>query len=329
MTRPSIASSLGASTACAAAVLALVMLAMPARAADPVFPAGSRVGLVPPPDMVASDVFDGFTDPNKEAVIVIAVLPAAAYAQIDKTLDLDALKKQGVNLEKREPMQLGFGKGFLLVGRQTTAKGRFRKWLLAASATDFTALVTVQVPEQDATYTDRVIRAALATVSVRAKVPEAEELGLLPFSVGDMAGFHIDNFVRGRALVLRDALSADDAAKEAGAGSLDARLIIAAVPGGPAEPDDRANFARLVFNEISGVRNINVTVSEPLRIHGQSGYQTMAEAKDARTGADVMVVQWLRFGGGGYLQMIGMGRAETWTSVLARLRTVRDSVELK
>jgi hypothetical protein len=42
-----------------------------------------------------------------------------------------------------------------------------------------------------------------------------------------------------------------------------------------------------------------------------------------------MVVQWLRFGGGGYLQMVGIGRADSWTSVLARLRTVRDSVELK
>jgi len=70
-------------------------------------------------------------------------------------------------------------------------------------------------------------------------------------------------------------------------------------------------------------------VSEPLRIGGQSGYQTMAEAKDARSGTDVMVVQWLRFGSGGFLQMIGVARADNWTSVLARLRAVRDSVELK
>jgi hypothetical protein len=41
------------------------------------------------------------------------------------------------------------------------------------------------------------------------------------------------------------------------------------------------------------------------------------------------VIQWLRFGGGGYLQMVGIAGADGWTSVLARLRTVRDSVELK
>lgn len=317
--------------ACAgfAAMFALLFLAMPARAADPIFPTGSRVGLVPPLGMAVSETFDGFADPNSDAAILITVLPAAAYLQIDKTLDTEALRKQGVNLEKREPMQLSFGKGFLLTGRQVADKTRFKKWLLVAPASDLTALVTVQVPEQNSSYPDPVVRAALATLSVRSNVPEAEELGLLPFSVGDLAGFHVHDVLRSRALMLSDAPKSSDSSKEAGTGVRDARLLIAALPGGPAEPDDRGNFARLSFNEIGGIRNVNVTLSEPLRIGGQSGYQTMAEAKDARSGADVMVVQWLRFGGGGYLQMVGIGRADTWTSVLARLRTVRDSVELK
>lgn len=320
--------SMGAFTAFAISV-GVVLSAAPARAEDPVFPPGSRVGLVPPPGMVASNAFDGFADPSKDAAIFITVLPPAAFAQMDKTLDVDALKKQGVALEKREPMQLSFGKGFLLSGRQTADRTRYKKWLLVAGASDLTALVTVQVPEpEDKAYPDRVVRAALATLAVRAKVPEAEELGLLPFSVGDFAGFHVEDVLRGRALMLRDAGAAEPA-KDAGAGGVDARMLIAALPGGPSEPDGRANFARLAFNEIGGIRDVTITVSEPLRIGGQSGFQTMAEAKDARTGADVRVIQWLRFGGGGYLQMVGIAGADGWTSVLARLRTVRDSVELK
>jgi hypothetical protein len=320
--------SLRASTGFAA-LFALVMLALPAMAEDPVFPPGSRVGLVPPAGMVASKTFDGFADPGSDAAILITVLPAAAYPQIDKTLDADVLKKQGVKLEKREPMQLSFGKGFLLTGRQVSEKTRYRKWLLAAAASDFTALVTVQVPEQETAYSDRVVREALATLSVRPNVPEAEELGLLPFAIGDFAGFHVDGALRGRALMLSDTSGPKDASKEANGGNLDARMLIAAVPGGPTEPDQHANFAKLAFGEIGGIRNVRVTVSESLRIGGQSGYQTMAEAKDAQTGADLMVVQWLRFGGGGYLQMVGIARADGWTSVLTRLRTVRDSVELR
>ncbi len=120
-------------------------------------------------------------------------------------------------LDKREPMQLAIGKGFLLIGRQTADKVRYKKWLLVAGASDLTALVTVQVPEQeDKTYPDRVVRAALATLSVRAKVPEAEELGLLPFAVGDFAGFQVEDVLRGRALMLRDTPATKDSAKDAG-----------------------------------------------------------------------------------------------------------------
>jgi hypothetical protein len=318
-----------------ATVLAFMVLATPVRAADPTFPPGSRIGLVPPVGMVTSDAFIGFSDANKDAAILIAALPAAAYSQIEKTMDPEALRKQGISLDKRESMQLNVGKGFLFTGRQVVDKARYRKWLLVAAASDLTALVTVQVPEQEQAYSDRVVRAALATLAVRPTVPQAEELSLLPFAVGELAGFQIDGVLRGRALVLSDAHSegpedsAKDSAKAPPEGSPNARMLVAAMPGGPAEPDDRAKFARMSFNEIAGVKDVHITMSEPLRIGGQPGYQTMAEAKDARNGNDVIVVQWLRFGSGGFLQMTGVARADHWTAVLARLRAIRDSVEPK
>jgi hypothetical protein len=313
----------------AAAALALLFITPAAHAQDPVYPTGSRVGLVPPTGMVASEKFDGFADPNEDAAILIAVLPAEAYAQIEKTLDVEAAKKQGVHLEKREPITLSVGKGLLLSGWQAAEGARYRKYLMLASVDDLTALVTVQVPEQDTTYPDKAVRAALATLAIRAKVPESEELGLLPFAVGDLAGFKVEGVLRGRALMLSDTpAGANEAGKDA-AGNATTHFIIAAVPGGPSDPADRENFARLSFDEIGGIRNVHLTMSEPLRVGGQSGYQTMADAQDARSGVNVKVVQWLRFGSGGFLQMIGVAPAESWVTILARLRTVRDSVELK
>jgi hypothetical protein len=318
-----------------AAALGLFLNAPPARAADPVYPVGSRVGLVPPTGMVASDRFDGFNDPNEDAAILIAVLPAAAYAQIEKTLDPETAKKQGVHLDKREPITLNAGKGLLLSGWQTAEGARYHKYLMLAAAEDLTVLVTVQVPEKDTTYPDKVVRAALASLSIRAKVPESEELSLLPFAVGDLAGFNVEGVLRGRALMLTDAppAGANESRKEgkedAAGAAAHTHFIIAALPGGPADPADRENFARLSFNEIGGIRNVHLTMSEPLRVGGQSGFQSMADAQDARSGADVKVVQWLRFGSGGFLQMIGIAPAETWTASLARLRTVRDSIDLK
>jgi hypothetical protein len=309
----------GSAAAGLAALFALWVVAMPALAAEPVFPPGSRIGLVPPTGMATSNTFAGFTDQDKDAAIVLAALPAGAYSQIEKTLDADALKKEGVTLEKREPMQLGTGKGLLLTGRQVTDKTHYRKWLLVAVLGDLTALVNVQAPEESNVYSERVVRAALATLTMRPAVPEQEQLSLLPFTVGELAGFHVDEVVRGRVLVLSEP-------SQNGPG---ARMLIAALPGGPTETNEHGNFARLAFGEIAGIRDIHVTMSEPLRIGGQSGYQTMAEAKDALSGIDIKVVQWLRFGSGGFLQMVGIARAETWTSELARLRMVRDSIDPK
>ncbi len=325
-----------------AALFAVTVLALPAQAADPVYPLGSRIGLVPPDGMVASSEFSGFADQGKDAVILLAVLPAEAFSQVEKTMDAEALKKEGITLDKREPIQLGVGKAFLFTGREVAEKTHYRKWLLVAAMNDLTALVNVQAPESSV-YSEQVVRAALMTLALRATIPDAEQLSLLPFTVGELAGFHVNRVLRGRALMLSDAPSDDakdsakdsakgtakDAAKDSAPAGIPAHLLIAAVPGGPTEAEDRGKFARLAFGEIAGLRDVHLTMSEPLRIGRQSGYQTMAEAKDAGTGVDVQVVQWLRFGSGGFLQMVGVGPTDKWTSVLARLRTVRDSIDPK
>jgi hypothetical protein len=52
-----------------------------------------------------------------------------------------------------------------------------------------------------------------------------------------------------------------------------------------------------------------------------------AEAKDPRTGADVEIVQWLRFGSGAFLRVVGFAPKEGWTQSFARFRTIRDAIE--
>ena len=295
----------------------------PAAAADTLFPAGSRLGLVPPAGMVPSRTFFGFQEPGTNATILLTTLPASAYEQLTKSMVPEAMKKEGLDVERREDIELPAGKGFLLSGRQTIDKERYRKWLLIAPADNVTALVNVQVPEQAANYSEEAVRTALATLAVRPHVPEAEQLSLIPFRIGELAGFHVEDVLPGRAIVLVD--PASQTAEGAGA-TAKARMFISALPGGPEEAADRANFARVTFSQIVGIKDVQLQDAGPLRIASQPGFQTLAKAKDAGTGADVMVVQWLRFGSGGFLRMIGIARADVWLEMFGRLRTVRDSV---
>jgi len=324
-----------------AAVVALMVWAIPARAADPIFPAGSRIGLVPPAGMVPSTMFMGFEDRDKHAAILLATFPADVFDQLDKSMLPEALKKQGIDIDKREPIQLKAGRGFLLSGKQSINNERFRKFMLVAAAGPVTALISVQVPGQDNTYTDAVVRDALATLAVR-DVPDAERLGLLPFTVGDMAGFRIDDVLPGRAVMLVDGPPGTEQTNKEPTGKapadgntdtsgrpVDARFLIAALPGGPTQLKDADDFARVTFQQIGGIKNVRIQDAEPLRIGGQPGYETLANAKDPQSDGELRVVQWLRFGSGGYMQMVGIARADVWLDVFARLRKVRDSVDLR
>jgi hypothetical protein len=344
------------SSAVWAALFAFMLSAMlpvlPARAADPIFPPGSRLGMVPPPGMVVSHSFEGFEDIDKNAAILLSVLPAVAYDQIDKTLVPEALQKQGILIDHREPITLDAGKGFLLIGREMHGTAPFDKLLLVVGATDITALVTAQIPDHDPVYSEKALRDAFATLAVRPSVPDAERLSLLPFTVGDLAGFKIDDVLPGRALMLNNPVTttAGDAAKDASPAAPNAapsapnappsapnappaapnaRFLIAAVPGGPNESEDHASFARVAFGQIGGIKDVQIQDAEPLRIGNVSGFQILAKAKDAQSDADVMVVQWLRFGGGGFMQMIGIARAAAWPDVFNRMRAVRDSIDPK
>ena len=316
----SVTAILAAALAC---LVSCLVLAPAAQAADPIFPIASRVGLVPPAGMVVSKGFVGFEDVAKDSAILIAAQPAAAYPEIEKSLATDSLKKTGITVDNREEMKFDFGKGILVTGKQTADKTRYRKWLLIVQGNDLTALVNVQVPEQETAYPDAAIRAALATLAVRTTIPDAEKLSLLPFTLDDLAGFHIENVLPGRAVMLID--TPDGVPTD----NFDARMFVAAFDGGPAEKDDHAQFARMTFGQIVGIKDVQITMSEPLRIGGQSGFQTTAQAKDIKTGDDIMVAQWLRFGTGGFMQMIGMAKAGVWTTALTRLRAVRDGIQPK
>jgi len=315
----------------AAAIFVALVWASPARAADAIFPIGSRVGLAPPPGMTPSPRFMGFEDAESNAAILLATFPAEAFTALDKSMVPEALKKEGI--DKREPFATAGGTGFLLSGKQTGAGVSYRKWMLVAPAGDITALATVRAPDQSNKYTDQIVRAALSTLAVR-EVPDAERLSLLPFKVGDLAGFHIDDVLPGRALMLVDLPAGGDQSgkappggnnKETAGRSIDARFLIAALPGGPTESKDDDNFAQVTFDQIGGIADVRIQDAEPLRIGGQSGYETLAKAKDAQ-GTDLMVVQWLRFGTGGYMQMIGIAHADLWPGMLMRLRKIRDSI---
>jgi hypothetical protein len=235
-----------------------------------------------------------------------------------------ALKKQNLTVEKRESFALANSKGLLLVVRQETDKVKLRKWLLIAPVGKLTAMVSLEIPlSAKDSYSEAAIRASLASLTMRDSVPPEEQLALVPFSLRDLAGFRIAGFVPGRAVHLADG-------DKEGSDSVEhAHMAISVAPGGPSTQGDRANFARLAFSAPPNVKEVRLTNSEPMRIGGQPGYELRATGKNAKTGAEIEIVQWLRFGSGAYIQMVGFAPKDGWIPAFHRFRTIRDGLDLR
>lgn len=303
---------------------ALLVAAVPAYAADVVYPTGSRIGLAPPPGMTMSQNFSGFEDRDNRVAVVTVVLPAAAYADIEKSTTPESLQKQNLTLDAREDVAHPLGKAFLIIGHQPVEKERVRKWIFVLSTGELTALVTMQVPEAaQSAYPDAALRQALQSVSVRPSVPVDEQLSLLPFRVGELAGFKVGGIIAGRAVMLTDGPLNQTAT------GMDTHILVALAPGAPAQAADRGRFANEVFASVPNLKDIRINSSEPLRIGGLQGHQIMARGTDGATGDEVTIVQWLRFGSSAYLHMIGVARSDGWTQAYARFRQVRDGIDLR
>jgi hypothetical protein len=321
--RPNLAQALRLLAAVAiAAALVLAALPTPSTAADAVFPVASRLGLVPPPGMKTATAFPGFEDEQNGVFIRIVALPGPAFAEIEKTMTNDALKKQGMTVEKRESVPIGGANAILVIVRQDTATERIRKWLMIAPVDNLTALVSLEMSAKPpAPYSDAVIRAALTSLTSRPRVPADEQLTLVPFKLGDIAGLRVVGVVPGVAVQLtdgpRDTLEATD----------QPNLVIAAAPGGPADIRDRDQFARNAMSGLPPFKDLRVTNSESMRIGGQPGHEVRAQAKDPQTGADIEIVQWLRFGTGAYLRIFGFAPKDKWAETFTRFRAVRDGLE--
>lgn len=302
-----------------AALLALTT--GPARAADAIYPAGSHIGLVPAKGLTVAATFPGFEDKDAGVKVVAAELPPPAFYSIAAAMRAEA-KNPGMVRDKARMFMSHAGFG--LLSHETTKDGEVQvdRWGLALEQPGFTALVTVQVPaSKRAAYSEDVILAMLASVTVREDVPAEEQLSKMPFRLKDLASFKsVRTIIPGAAVLLSD--------REAGEpGKAEPYMILSAMPGGPARPEDRARFAEQAVLGIQGLENVKVSSSEPMRLGGQQAFETRFTAKDQASGAEMTMIQWLRFGNTGFLLMIAGAPNDDWREAFPRFRKVRDAVE--
>lgn len=298
-------------------VFVFMLLGAPA-VAEPVFPPGLRVGLEPPAGMVASKRFSGFEDPERKAAILILDLPPPAYNEVEASLFSN---QAGIENVTRRAFPFNDGIALLATADAKDNGKPVHKWFflattIAGPVPNLTAFVTVEVPDSArAVYTDAVVEKALKSITFR-QPPVEEQLSMLPYKVGDRAGFHVRQVLPSGVIILSE--------KPTGNPFGQAYVIVSVSGGGPSQPGDRPLFAQDLLRS-APVRELTVTSGESMRINGSAGNELRATAKDA-SNAPITLVQWLRFGSGGFMRIIGVSPTAEWAAMFPRFRAVRDGL---
>ena len=306
-----------------ALVSALVLLftAMgPALAADPVFPPGLRVGMTPLVGLIPAKNFAGFQTEDESVKVLVAELPAEAYAEVMNALKANPAVASGV---RPESIQTAAGMAYYTAETAKNGASVVRRYSMILPGSSFSGYVAVQVPENAAKiYSDDAVRQMFASAVIRKEVPVEEKLGLMPFKVSELGDFkNVRTLTPGTAILLADG----DETPGIEAAPF---MVIGLMGSAPAQPDDRGRFAEQAATSIPGVRNWRITMSEPVRIEGMAGYETRIDATSGKGNTPVTLVQWLRFGGGqNSLRIIGSAPRDQWAKAFPRFRAVRDGIQ--
>lgn len=305
-----------------AALALLVAAALPTLAADAVYPPGLRLGMVPLVGLNTAKTFPGFESEDGSVKVLITELPPAAYGEVVGAFNANPAGSNGVKPDKIET-QAGLAYFTTESGKAGTTA--VKRYSMIVPGTGFSGYVAVQVPENASKiYTDDAVRQMFATAVTRKEVSADEQIGLMPFKITDLAGFKdIRTLVPGSSLILADG-------NESSGYESKPFIILGLIGATPQQADDRARFAQEAALQIPGVRESRITMSEPIRINGQPGFETRIDGVSGKDKTPVTVVQWIRFApGGASLRIIASAPRDQWSDAFTRFRTVRDGIQPK
>jgi hypothetical protein len=304
-----------------AALALLVASAFPALAADALYPPGLRLGMVPLVGLSKAKTFPGFESEDGSVKVLITELPPAAYNEVVSALNANPAGAGGIKPDK---IETSAGLAYFTTESGKAGDTLVKRYSMIVPGTGFSGYVAVQVPENASKiYTDEAVRQMFATATIRKDVSADEQLGLLPFKITDLAGFKdIRTLVPGSSIILADG-------NESAGYESKPFMILGLIGATPQQAEDRARFAQEAALQIPGLRETKITMSEPIRINSQPGFETRIDGVSGKDKTPVTVVQWIRFGGGTSLRIIASAPRDQWSDAFTRFRTVRDGIQPK
>src|SRR5947208_5974783 len=272
-------------------VTAMCAASFAAFAADPVFPPGVRVGMTPLVGLSRAKSFVGFETEDQIVKVLVTELPTEAYGEVMNAFKANPAGSGGI---KPESIETSAGLAYYTAENAKDGATTVRRYSMILPGGTFSGYVAVQIPENATKiYTDEAVRQMFASTTLRKQVSAEEQIALMPFKITDLANFKdIRMLAPGSSIILADG-------DESTGYESKPFMILGLIGQTPQQADDRARFAQEAALQIPGVRESRITMSEPIRINGQQGFETRIDGVSGKDKTAVTVVQWIRFASGG------------------------------
>ena len=277
--------------------------------------------MAPPKGMAVAAAFAGFEDVKAEAAIFFSELSLESFDGAVGSLSAESLAQQGMKIIKRDDPKKDGPKRLIIRAEQTANGKLIERWFVVDGTSDITALAAWQMPKAAAkAYPEKAVRAALASLSVRGKLTDAEMRGALPFELKDLGGFRIVRVLPGSTAILTDG------PKDAPEPHDQAIIIITRSTNAPPPEAEREELVRRIFSGTRAAGSLVTERSGAIEFGGKPGHEIIAAGRDPESKQYLYANQFFQFGGKAMTRMLAIGPARDRISLEKRFPAVRDGL---
>lgn len=286
----------------------------PARADEVFFP-GAGVRLVCPDGFEKSANFEGFQQAQTQASILALSMPAP-FAQATAGFTPEQMKTRGWTFRSREEVKLDQTPALLIHFEQPARGISFVKWSLALGTEKKTILVTATFPKVHEKELSDLLKSALLRTRV-AQGAEAAVKPELPFAIEPSKKLKTTEGMSGTLSLTRSGVLGKNAPG-------DPLFLVAKSISSDLQANSRETAERRL-KEMALTRDLQVEKTDAITVDGLEGWESVAGAKEAKTGAGLVIYQVMLFDQGSYYLLQGRVGAEQRDEFLPEFKAMARS----
>jgi hypothetical protein len=278
---------------------------------------GTKISLRVPAGFALAEGFPGIMREELGSFVVVTEMPTAARA-MQAGMTKEALETRGIALLRSEQMQLSGADAVLLHITQEEEGIAFRKWFLLFGDDSTTVMIAASAPQAMESQLGEILERCLRTAQwfPDRVVDPYQGMG---FKLRESAVMEIRGRIPGGVLLTRqgapDELSPNDP-------------ILVIYPSRSAVAAPLATFAKQELTETTQFIEFANFSERALTINGLSGYEIIADAKEAEMKIPVRIILVAVRSGNRDMVLEGVVAIESWDTYLAEFQGLAESFEI-